>query len=165
MTVLPPEIRSRVSFFESLTNDVQKSTIGSELRILYEKFAVFCANLEIGTSFGYVKKDDEACNENFRKELLSNIDMAKNVCLSKRDGFSSNSSVLINNTNQQEQNQNFSLQLKEDLRKTLTGEQYDEIMTLISKKADKKTLTEKIKDFGIDVVSGVLAGFINNYML
>ena len=42
MTVLPPEIRSRVSFFECLSKDVQKATICSELRILYEKFGNYC---------------------------------------------------------------------------------------------------------------------------
>lgn len=165
MTVLPPEIRSRVSFFESLSKDVQKATVGSELRILYEKFGNYCANLSIVHAFGNITFSNDVCDEEFRKNLLSNIDMAKNVCMSKRDGLSSNSSVLINNTNQQEQNQNLSLQLREDLRKTLTGEQYDELMALISKKADKRTIAEKVKEFGIDVVSGVLAGIISNQMM
>jgi hypothetical protein len=165
MIVLPPEIRSRVSFFESLKKDVQKATIGNELRILYEKFGNYCANLDIVHAFGNITLSNDVCNEDFRKELLSNIDMAKSVCMSKRDGLSSNSSVLINNTNQQEQNQNVSLQLREDLRKSLTGEQFDELMTLISEKADKKTITERIKDFGIDVVSGVLAGIISSQMM
>lgn len=164
MTVLPPEIRSRVSFFEILMKDVQKAAIGSELRILYEKFGNYCANLGIVHAFGNITLSNDVCDEEFRKNLLSNIDMAKNVCMSKRDGLSSNPSVLINNTNQQEQTQNISLQLREDLRKTLTGEQYDEIMDLISKKAGKKTIAEKFEEFGIGVVSSVLAGIINNYI-
>lgn len=163
MTVLPPEIRSRVSFFECLSKDIQKATIGSELRILYEKFGNYCANLNIVHAFGNITLSNNVCDEEFRKNLLSNIDMAKNVCMSKREGLSSNSSVLINNTNQQEQNQYISL--REDLRKTLTGEQYDELMALISKKADKKTIAEKVKEFGIDIVSGVLAGIISSQMM
>ena len=163
--VINPAIQARVDFFERLESDVEKASIGNELRILYEKFANFCANLCIGHSFGNFAYKNDVCDENFKKELLSNIDMAKSVCLSKRDGLSSSSSLTINNTNQQEQSQNLSLQLKEDLRKSLTGEQYDELFALINKKADKKTIAEKIKEFGIDVVSGVLAGIINSQML
>ena len=108
--------------------------------------------------------DDDTCNEDFRKELLSNIDMAKCVCLSKRDGLSSGTALTINNSNQQEQTQNLSVNIKESLRKTLTGEQYDELLALINRKADKRTIADKIKDFGIDVVSGVVAGIISSQM-
>lgn len=160
-----PAIQARIDFFERLESDVQKASIGNELRILYEKFGNFCANLSICHAFGNFAYDNDICNEDFRKELLSNIDMAKSVCMSKRDGLSSGSSLTIHNTNQQEQNQSLSLELIESIRKTLTGEQYDELMELIRKKADKKTLTEKIKDFGIDVVSGVLAGIISSQIM
>jgi hypothetical protein len=163
--IINPAIQARINFFECMEAEVKKASVGSELRILYEKFGNYCANLDIVHAFGNITLSNDVCNEDFRKELLSNIDMAKSVCMSKRDGLSSNSSVLINNTNQQEQNQNVSLQLREDLRKSLTGEQFDELMTLISEKADKKTITERIKDFGIDVVSGVLAGIISSQMM
>ncbi len=76
-----------------------------------------------------------------------------------------NSSVLINNTNQQEQNQNISLELTECLRQALTGEQFDDLMNLTQKKTDKKTLIEKNKDFGIDVASGALAGIISGLIM
>ena len=36
MQLLPLEIRNRVSFFERLEKDVEKASVGSELRILYE---------------------------------------------------------------------------------------------------------------------------------
>lgn len=91
--------------------------------------------------------------------------MTKNVCLSKKDVQTINSSVLINNTNQQEQNQNISLELTECLRQALTGEQFDDLMNLIQKKTDKNTLMEKIKDFGIDVASGALAGIISGLIM
>ena len=91
--------------------------------------------------------------------------MAKNVCISKRDGLSSESSLTINNTNQQEQTQGITINLKEDLRKSLTGEQYDVLIELINNKADKKTLFEKIKEFGIDVASGVLSTIITNQLM
>lgn len=156
-----PAIQARIDFFEHLEKDVIKASVGSEIRILYEKFACFCANLNITQSLGNHAFRDETCDEEFRKDLLSNIDMAKNVCLSKRDGLSTGSSLTINNTNQQEQNQNISIDIKEILRKSLTGEQYDELIDLINKKADKKTFVEKIKGFGIDVASGVIAGIIN----
>ena len=160
-----PAIQARFDFFEQLECDIKKASIGMDLRLLYEKFATYCANLEVATSFGFVKRTDNACDENFRKELLTNVDMARNVCMSKRDNLSSHPTFNINNTNQQEQSQNLSLQLKEDLRRSLTGEQYDELKALIEEKTDKKTIAEKIKDFGIDVVSGVLAGIISSQML
>lgn len=163
--IIHPAIQARIDFFERLESDVEKASIGNELRILYEKFGNFCANLGIGHAFGNFTYDNDICNEDFRKELLSNIDMAKNVCMSKRDGLSSGSSLTIHNTNQQEQNLSLSLELTECIRKSLTGEQFDELMELIQKKADKKTLSEKIKEFGINVVSGVLAGIISGQMM
>ena len=165
MQILPTEMLNRVSFFERLERDVEKASIGIELRILYEKFGNYCANLGIIHALGNITINNDACDEEFRKVLLSNIDLSKNVCLSKMDLQSTNPSVLINNTNQQEQNQNISFELTESLRKALTGEQYDDLMDLIQKKADKKTLIEKIKDFGIDVASGVLAGIISGQMM
>lgn len=161
MQLLPLEIRNRVSFFERLEKDVEKASVGSELRILYEKFGNYCANLEIIHAFGNLTLSNDVCDEEFRKNLLSNIDMTKNVCLSKKDVQTTNSSVLINNTNQQEQNQNISLELTECLRQALTGEQFDDLMNLIQKQTDKNTLMEKIKDFGIDVASGAQAGIIS----
>ena len=91
--------------------------------------------------------------------------MAKSVCLSKREGLSSGSSLTINNTNQQEQVQNLSFQIKEDLRKSLTGEQYDELIDLINKKADKQSITDKIRQFGLEVASGVLASIISSQLI
>lgn len=162
--IIHPAIQARVDFFERLESDVKKASVGGEIRILYEKFAAFCFNLGISQSLGNHAYDDDTCNEDFRKELLSNIDMAKCVCLSKRDGLSSGTALTINNSNQQEQTQNLSVNVKEGLRKTLTGEQYDELLALINRKADKKTIADKIKDFGIDVASGVLAGIISSLM-
>ena len=86
--------------------------------------------------------------------------MAKSVCLSKRDGLSSGSQLTIHNTNHQEQNQTLSFQLNEALRKALTGEQYDEIVDLIKKKADKPSIMEKLVGFGANVLSGILANII-----
>lgn len=163
--MIHPAIQARVDFFEQLECDIKKASVGTDLRLLYEKFATYCANLEVATSFGFVKRDDNLCDENFRKELLTNLDMARSVCMSKRDNLSSHPSFTINNTNQQEQTQNISLQLKENLRRSLTGEQYDELIALIEEKADKKTIAEKIKDFGIGVTSGILANIISSQML
>jgi hypothetical protein len=163
--VIHPAIQARVDFFQRLETDVEKASVGNDIRILYEKFAAFCINLNISQTLGNHAYNNDICNDDFRKELLSNIDMAKSVCLSKRDGLLSSPSLTINNTNQQEQNQNLSLELTECIRKSLTGEQFDELMELIQKKADKKTLCEKIKDFGIDVVSGVLAGIISGQII
>lgn len=157
---LHPAIHARIDFLKTLEEDVKKATIGCELRYLYEKFGNYCINMEIANSFGRCSLPDNSCDENLRKELLSNIDMAKNVCLSRRDGLSSSSQLTINNTNHQEQNQNLSFQINEALRKALTGEQYDEIIDLINKKADKPTIMEKLAGFGANVLSGILANII-----
>ena len=146
MQILTTETRNRVSFFERLEKDVEKASIGIELRILYEKFGNYCANLGIIHAFGNITLSNDACDEEFRKVLLSNIDMSKNVCLSKLDLQVTNPSVLINNTNQQEQSQNISFELTECLRKTLTGEQFDDLMDMIQKKADKKTLAFRFEE-------------------
>ena len=164
-TMIHPAIQARVDFFEKLESDVKKAQWGNELRIQLEKFVNFCLNLDIGTSFGRIALDNNKCDENLRTELLSNIDMAKSVCLSKREGLSSGSSLTINNTNQQEQVQNLSFQIKEDLRKSLTGEQYDELIDLINKKADKQSITDKIRQFGLEVASGVLASIISSQLI
>lgn len=168
--LIHPAIQARVDFFNQLENEVKKASDDNEISIVYAKFCNFCANLKIvhafgNTSFVNLISIEEYSTEELRKELLADIDMAKNVCLSTRETLSSKSSVTINNSNQQEQNQSISLQLKEDLRKSLTGEQYDELMALIEEKADKKTIAEKIKDFGIGVASGVLASIISSQML
>lgn len=162
--MINPAIQARIDFFEKLEKDVQKASAGNELRILYEKFGNYCINLSIANSFGRTAFRDNVYNEEFRKDLLSNIDMAKHVCMSKRDNLSSGSSLTINNTNQQELNQNIYLDIKEILRKALTGEQYDELMNLINDKANKKTVIERIKKYGIDVTSGVLAGIISSFI-
>ena len=47
----------------------------------------------------------------------------------------------------------------------MTGEQYDELIDLINKKADKQSITDKIRQFGIDVVSGVLASIISSQLI
>lgn len=73
--------------------------------------------------------------------------------------------VVINNNNNQEQTVNLNLQLKEELRKSLTGEQYDELLDLINHKADKKTIADKIKEFGINVAGNLLASIIYNRIL
>lgn len=154
---LHPAIQARIDFFNTLEEEVKKASIGNELRILYEKYGNYCINLGIGNAFGGHAFPNDICDENFRIELLSNIDMARSVCLSKRDGLSSGSQLTINNTNHQEQNQKLSFQINEALRKALTGEQYDEIIDLINKKADKPTIIEKLSGFGVNVLSGILA--------
>ena len=165
MTVRSPEITSRIAFFTSLKKDVQKATVGSELRLLYEKFGNYCANLNIVHAFGNITLSDSSCDENFRKEFLSNIDMAESVCRSKVEPNTAVSSVVFNNTNQQKQNQSLSVDVTDSLRKTLTVEQYEELMDLINKKADKKSIMAKVKEFGVDVLSGVLAGIISNQIM
>ena len=66
MQILTTETRNRVSFFERLEKDVEKASIGIELRILYEKFGNYCANLGIIHAFGNITLSNDACDEEFR---------------------------------------------------------------------------------------------------
>lgn len=74
------------------------------------------------------------------------------------------SSIQVTQTNQQGQQVNVSL-IVEALRKSLTGEQYDEIMKLLNNKADKKTIKEKILSLGEDVAAGVLSALLSTLIL
>lgn len=169
--VINPAIQARIAFFECLESDVKKASGGSELRILYEKFGNYCANLKIVHAFGNITLSDDVCNDNFRKELLSNIDMAKSVCMSKRDMTSSNpSSLTINNTNQQEQKQTQSITIDlflEAIKDDLTGRQIREIKDVISESGSDKEkardgIIEKLKSFGSDVAANIVANIITN---
>lgn len=168
--IINPAIQARIDFFECLELDVKVASVGSELRILYEKFGNYCANLKIVHAFGDITLSDDVCNDNFRKELLSNIDMAKSVCMSKSDITSSNPSLTINNTNQQEQKQTQSITIDlflEAIKDDLTGRQIREIKDVISEYANNKEkardgIIEKLKSFGSDVTANIVANILTN---
>lgn len=170
MQILSPEIRNRVTYLEILKKDVEKASVGNDIRILYEKFAAFCINLNISQSLGNHAYDNGTCNDDFRKELLSNIDMAKNVCLSKRDGLSSNQSFTINNNNQQEQNQTQSLAINlflEAIKDDLTGRQVKELKEVIAESGSDKEkarngIIAKLKSFGDNVAANIVANILTN---
>ena len=158
--IINPAIQARINFFECMEAEVKKASVGSELRILYEKFGNYCANLKIVHAFGNITLSDDVCNDNFRKELLSNIDMAKSVCMSKRDMTSSNpSSLTINNTNQD--------LFLEAIKDDLTGRQIREIKDVISESGSDKEkardgIIEKLKSFGSDVAANIVANILTN---
>lgn len=169
--IINPAIQARINFFECMEAEVKKASVGSELRILYEKFGNYCANLKIVHAFGNITLSDDVCNDNFRKELLSNIDMAKSVCMSKRDMTSSNpSSLTINNSNQQEQKQTQSITIDlflEAIKDDLTGRQIREIKDVISESGSDKEkardgIIEKLKSFGSDVAANIVANILTN---
>jgi hypothetical protein len=60
--IINPAIQTRIDFFECLESDVKKASVGSELRILYEKFGNYCANLKIVHAFGNITLSDNVCN-------------------------------------------------------------------------------------------------------
>ena len=168
--IIHPAIRARIEFFEKLESDVKKASVGNELRILYEKFGNYCANIDIVHAFGNISFSNEVCNEKFRQDLLSNIDMAKSVCESKRDGLSSNQSFTINNNNQQEQNQTQSFAINlfvEAIKDDLTGRQVKEIKEVVAESgSDKKKAREgiiaKLKSFGSDIAANIVANILTN---
>lgn len=168
--IINPAIQARIDFFECLESDVKKASVGSELRILYEKFGNYCANLKIVHAFGNITLSDNVCNDDFRKELLSNIDMAKCVCMSKRDIAPSTPPLTINNTNQQEQKQTQSITINlflEAIKDDLTGRQLKELKEVISESGKDKEkarngIIAKIKSFGSDVAASIVANILTN---
>lgn len=168
--VIHPAIQASVDFLERLESDVEKASVRNDIRVLYEKFAAFCVNLSIAQSLGNHAYDNDTCNDDFRKELLSNIDMAKSVCLSKRDGFSSNQFFTISNNNQQEQNQTQSLAINlflEAIKDDLTGRQVKELKKVIAKSSSDKEkardgIIAKLKSFGDNVAANIVANILTN---
>ena len=168
--VIHPAIQARIDFLERLESDVEKASVGNEIRILYEKFAAFCINLNISQSLGNHAYDNKTFNDDFRKELLSNIDMAKSVCLSKRDGLSSNQSFTINNNNQQKQNQTQSLAINlflEAIKDDLTGRQVKELKDIVAESSSDKEkardgIIAKLKSFGDNVAANIVANILTN---
>lgn len=168
--VINPAIQARIDFFECLKADVEKASVGSELRILYEMFGNFCANLHIVHAFGNISFSNDQCDERFRQILLSNIEMAKSVCMSKRDDLTSNQSFTITNNNQIEQNQTQTLAVNmflEAINDDLTGRQIREIKEVLEESGSDKEkarngIIEKLKSFGSDVAANIVANLLTN---
>ena len=74
------------------------------------------------------------------------------------------SSLTVNNNNQQSQNLNVSV-VTEALRRSLTGEQYDEMMEMIKNKSNKKTIKEKLLSFGSDTLAGIISAIISGLLI
>lgn len=88
-----------------------------------------------------------------------NIEMARSAAVTKNQG---NNTTSISNLNSNQQEQSNEVQvIYEALRKSLTGEQLDEMKELVQNKADKKSIKEKLLSFGSDVLSNVLTTLIS----
>lgn len=155
-TPIHPAIQARIDFLKKLGDDVKNASKIDDIYRLYDNFRHFCANFkivhELDKAIPY--RYSEPKTKYIKMDLLADIDMVKNVCLSNGYAFSS-CPYLINS----------SLLLTESVRKTLTGEQFDELLEMIQKKVDKNVICNRIKDFGIDVVSEILSSIITNQIL
>lgn len=153
-----------VEYLSELKEKVCKAKPTEEsLCPLLGQFANFCTNLKIVNGFsGLHSSEGIAFDERLKDDLINNIEMAIGVAQSRQQVESS--SIQVTQTNQQSQQVNISL-IIEALRKSLTGEQYDEIMKLLNDKADKKTIKEKLLGFGEDVAVGVLSTLLSTLIL
>lgn len=71
----------------------------------------------------------------------------------------------ISNSNHQEQSQTVSIEIDKALRKSLTVDQYEEIKKMINNKAEEKTISKKLSEFGKDVLAGVLSTIISSAIM
>ena len=127
------------------------------------EFVNYCNNLKIEHDFNGCHLDNTTFDSNLKNELLSNIEMAIAVA-GTRQTPSIGSSLTVNNNNQQSQNLNVSV-VTEALRRSLTGEQYDEMMEMIKNKSNKKTIKEKLLSFGSDTLAGIISAIISGLLI
>ena len=153
-----------VEYLSGLKDKVCKAKPNKEsLCHLLCQYANFCTNLKIVNGYsGLHSLEGITFDESLKDDLINNIEMAIGVAQSRQQVESS--SIQVTQTNQQGQQVNVSL-IVEALRKSLTGEQYDEIMKLLNNKADKKTIKEKILSLGEDVAAGVLSALLSTLIL
>lgn len=153
--------QAQISFFDNLEGKVKAAKpTKEELCDLLEAFINFSSNVGITNSFtGLRSSQSITFDEGFKRNLLMNIDMARSAVAAKNQG-NNTTSISISNSNQQEQSIEVQV-IYEALRKSLTGEQLDEIKELVKNKADKKSIKEKLLSFGSDVLSNILATLIS----
>lgn len=163
-TCMPPKMAQNV-FLEDLYNKI-KVADGDEFARLYYCYMNFCNNLNIKSRYiGVVLRANiDKISDKLRNDVLSDIEMTNAVCCS-REAVSS-STILNNNVSQsqtQEQHQQQTLNVVgEALRRSLTGEQFDEVKELVDNNADRKTILDKIKSFGTNVAEGTLANVLSS---
>lgn len=165
LTTSPKE--EAASFLSSLKKCVD-STDAQNLRALFEQFCNFCLALKIPNSFSGCKSTAfMEFNDELKNDLLSNIDLAMAVV--KCQPHSQPLPSVVNNiSNSQHQEQSQSVEISvitEALRKSLTGEQYDEIMELLRNKSSKKSISDKLKDFGENVAAGILSTILSSLIV
>lgn len=158
---ISPQRQAQILFFDNLKEKVNAGDPTKEcLGNLLEAFVNFCNNVGIINSFtGLHSPQSVTFDERLKQNLLMNIDMARSAAAAKSQGDKT-TSISISNSNQQEQRVEAYV-IYEALRKSLTGEQLDDIKELVKKNADKKSVKEKLLSFGSDVLSNVLATLIS----
>lgn len=142
-----------------LNVDIDKPTLNE---IIIE-FSLICHNLKFSNNFSGLHSYNFEPTEDVLRTLTANI-RAAIACVNGRSLNIPQNIVQVTNHNFQEQNQSVEINLMESLRKCLTGEQYDEIKTMIEQKKDKKSIAEKLKEFGSNVLAGVLSTLISSYI-
>jgi len=90
--------------------------------------------------------------------------------LVKRDDASLPSTVIVNNQTQQQSQSVCMLVFSEAIKDEITGKQLKELLEIVNDKekndADKqKSLIEKLKSFGIDVLGNIIANIITNPLI
>lgn len=158
---ISPQHQAQIFFFDNLKEKVNVANPTNEgLCDLLEVFVNFCNTVGIINSFtGLRSLQCVTFDERLKRSLLMNIEMARSAAVTKNQG---NNTTSISNLNSNQQEQSNEVQvIYEALRKSLTGEQLDEMKELVQNKADKKSIKEKLLSFGSDVLSNVLTTLIS----
>lgn len=155
--------QKQVEYLQELMIKVKNAPVDKEglIHPLCE-FVNYCNNLKIINGFSGSHLGNITFDSNLKNELLSNIEMAIAVAETRQTPIGS--SLIVNNNNQQSQNLNDSV-ITEALRKSLTGEQYDEMIEMIKSKSDKKTIKEKLLSFGSDTLAGIISAIISGLLI
>lgn len=87
--------------------------------------------------------------------------------LVKREDDSQPSTVIVNNQTQQQSQNMCSFVFSEAIKDEITGKQLKELMEIVNDKMlndveKQRTLIEKLKSFGIDVLGSIIANIITN---
>lgn len=163
---ISPMRQGMLDFFDEQEARVQELA-PSELEVELKSFMNYCLTLKITTCFtGCSSCKGFVFDEKLKTDFLAAIKTARACALSIPLDSASNVVNSITNSNHQEQSQTVNIKvIEEALRKSLTGEQYDEIMDLIKTKPDKKTLRSRLADFGQDVLAGIVSSVISASLL
>jgi len=165
-SVKPSEYTSRVDVWKSSTIGILERIFGADSRkikdvenIQYEKNPHYGSETETYNKVAVKETGSAILNSCITElELLGSPDPDSN-----NEGTGDDQTTIKNQEKNQTIDQNIILS---ELRKELTGSQFDKIQFIIDSKENpdikKNKISQKFKEFGINPLSNILAGILTN---